>query len=116
VRSFTWCKSVEESFAGIAIPGVVGVFLFRIEPVQSEVDSWLWVVVGDLPPAYLVVDDAPNPPCALKAYIDEMQRWVDAVKAGGSLEDVIPVNVTPTIEHARMLEQRLRFLAEEIVG
>ena len=46
------------------IGGVVAVFLFRIDG-PPEVDPLLWVVVGDLPTAYLVTDDAPSPAIAL---------------------------------------------------
>ncbi|HEU4868599.1 MAG TPA: hypothetical protein VFV09_12845, partial [Actinomycetota bacterium] len=57
VSSFQWCQSITESFASeVAIGGVVAVFLLRIEPGSPEVDDHLWVVVGDLPPAYLVTD------------------------------------------------------------
>jgi len=34
----------------------------------------LWVVGGDLPPAYLVTDDAHDPAAARRANTDEMSR------------------------------------------
>lgn len=54
LRSFAWCLGIEEAFLGIGIPGVVAVFLVRIVPAGSNIDEWLWTVVGDVPPAYLV--------------------------------------------------------------
>src|SRR5689334_387913 len=53
-----WCKKVGEGYLAWAIAGVVGVFLFRLIPTRDDVDETLWVVVGDLPPAYLVCDNA----------------------------------------------------------
>jgi hypothetical protein len=115
LSSFRWCTSVVESFVGLAVAGVIGVFLFRIRPAEPDVDEWLWVVVGDVPPAYLVVDDAPSPTAALEAYISEMQQWVDAVKAGAPTDELIPVNVPATREFADMLESRLQFLQQRVL-
>ena len=123
LSSFEWCGEVVECHVGdIAVGGVVVVLLLRIAPTQQDVDEWLWVIVGDLPPAYLVTDDAPNPAAALDRYIGEMERWVAAVEAGDSFADVIPVE-TPggaeplerTPERADDLARRLRFLDEEIL-
>jgi hypothetical protein len=44
-----------------------------------------------------------------------MTRWVEAVRAGTSLEDVIPVRAEPTLEHAAMLASRLQFIRDEIL-
>lgn len=115
IKSFEWCRGVVESYFGLGVGGVVAVFFFRICPAQGA-DEWLWVVVGDLPPAYLVTDRAPNGACALQAYIREMQAWVDAVRAGQPVDDIIPVNVPATPENAERLESRLRFLRDEILS
>src|SRR5262245_29472793 len=99
LEAFSWCARIREAYLGIAIAGVVGTFLFRIEPVGQGVDEWIWVVVGDLPPAYIALENAPNPACALDAYIGEMEKWVAAAKAGESVNDLIPVNVPPTLRN-----------------
>jgi len=98
-----------------AAAGVLGVFQFTIEPVRPDVDDRLWVIVGDLPPAYLVLDNAPSWKEALEGYTEEMQRWVDAVRAGHNLDGIIPVNVAPIPEHADSLDLRLRFIREKII-
>jgi hypothetical protein len=113
---FAWCKEIIESYFGIGVGGVAAVFLFKIVPKGNNVDELLWVIVGDLPPAYLVVDCSPNAACALDNYIGEVQRWVDAVTSGKSVEGVIPVNAAPTIENARQLQTRLDFLEKEILS
>ena len=115
LSQFKWCKAIIQSSLGIGVPGVVGVFLFRIEPTSDDVDDLLWVVVGDLPPAYLVTDEAPNPALALDCYVDEMNKWVEAVKAGKPTTGLIPVNASATLEYAKMLQSRLRFLRREIL-
>ena len=111
-----WCKKVGEGYLAWAIAGVVGVFLFRLIPTRDDVDETLWVVVGDLPPAYLVCDNAADWHQALECYCREMQKWVTAVTRGTSLDSVIPVNAPPTLEYATMLESRLRFIRDRIVN
>jgi hypothetical protein len=116
LKGFGWCRDVLASYSGIAVPGVVGVFLHHIQPTEAQVDDWLWTVVGDLPPAYLVTDEARTPDEALEAYIGEMRTWVDAVRMGQPTEELIPVNVPPTQEYAAMLDSRLRLLEEHLEG
>ena len=115
ISSFRWCREVRERFLAVGVGGVIGVFLFRIEPALPGVDESLWVVVGDLPPAYLVCDSAPNWRGALRCYICEMRKWVEAVQSGGSLSGVIPVRVEPTREHADMLASRLEFIQDHMI-
>lgn len=111
-----WCREVGEGFLGLGIAGVIGIFFFRIVPSEPEVDDSVWVIVGDLPPAYLVCDVAEDWREALCGYVAEMQKWVDAAQAGQSVTDLIPVNVAPTLEHAEMLGSRLQFIREKILA
>lgn len=115
LSAFTWCKRIRECFHGLGIGEVVAVFLFHIEPEDDSVDEWLWVVSGDLPPAYLVIDHSPTPVSALQTYVDEMSEWVKAVGKGEPIDDIIPVNVSATPENAKRLQKRLDFLVNEII-
>lgn len=115
LEGFGWCSGVRALYGGMAVPGIVAVFFAEITPGEAGVDQTLWVVVGDLPPAYLVVDRAPNSKAALTIYIENMRRWVDAVRAGEPTRGLIPVNAEATTESADMLASRLDFLEREIV-
>ncbi len=115
ISNFAWCRSVREAYFGDGYGGIVAVFFFHIEPSRPEVDEWLWVVVGDLPSAYLVTDNCKTPSQTLERYIDVMSEWVELAKEGRSSEDVIPVNAPATPESAKMLEGRLTVLREKIV-
>jgi hypothetical protein len=108
-----WYDSLHESYMGMFHPGIVAVFLFRIVP--KDFDEWIWVVVGDLPTAYIVGDDCPNPAAALDGYIGEMEEWIKAVEKGQSVEDLIPVNAPPTLNNAKALKSRMNFLDERIL-
>lgn len=115
IRSFSWCRDLREQYFGNGVGGIVGIFLIRISPASPDVDEWLWAVVGDVPPAYLVLDDAKTPSEALSAYIYEMSRWVDAVENRRSISDLIPVNAPPTRENAAFLDGRLKMLREVLL-
>jgi hypothetical protein len=115
LRCFPWCKSVREAYFGDGYGGILGVFLYRIEPAVRGVDEWLWVVFGDVPPAYLVTDSCKTPSQALEGYIEEMWKWVRLAKRGKSSNNVIPVSVSATPENARNLEKRLKVFREVFV-
>ena len=115
LQSHSWCGDIGEADLGLGIPGIVAVFLIGFKPSKLEVDSKLWVIVGDLPPAYIVLDDSPTPIRALENYVYEMQKWIIAVREGKELSEVIPVNAEPSTENARLLEKRLRFIEKEIL-
>ena len=115
LQSFSWCTEIREGYFGGGFGGIVAVFLFRISPARVEVDEWLWVVVGDLPPAYLVTDVSKTPSQALASYVREMSRWIQVIKWGRRFEDVITVNLAPTWENAVALEDRLKIISEAIV-
>jgi hypothetical protein len=115
IRSFRWCPPISEEYLGFGVGQVFAVFLFRFAKPISETDDCVWVVVGDLPSAYFVVDDAPDPRSAAQVYCVIMQDWINAVLNKTPLEDVYPVKADATAEMAQMLDSRLRFLRETIL-
>lgn len=114
--SHAWCRSITSAHLAWAIAGVVGVFRLKLVPARSDIDDTLWVIVGDLPPSYLVCDEAPSWREALEGYVYEMRRWVHAVRKGEPLTDVIPVNVEPTLSWADELDARLSFITDRILS
>ena len=116
ISSFEWAPPVTEAHMGIGVGGVLAVFLLKFaEGIGVEGDEHLWVVVGDLPSAYLVTDDAVVPVRALEIYCELMSDWAEAVKSESSLDDVFPVEVPVDSEHAEMLLDRIRFIRERII-
>jgi hypothetical protein len=115
IQGFNWCKGIREAYFGGGYGGVLAVILFRIVPSRPEVDEWLWVVVGDLPPAYLVTDVSKSPSQALMSYVREMTKWIQLIKRGRRSDDVIEVNLAPTWENAAALEERLKIIRDAIV-
>lgn len=113
---YDWCSAILAEYVGFVYPGIVGVFLFKIKPSKPGVDEWIWVIVGDLPPAYLTCDGCRNPAAALDGYIGAMNEWVEAAEAGKSVKNLVPVNVPASPKNADMLKVRLKFLDENILS
>ena len=107
LQSHNWCKKITKLYFDCGEAHIFAVFLAEFE---SD------MVVGDIPPAYIDAIDNNTGLEALEAYIDEMQKWVDNVNNRESIEDIIPVNVPPTVEYAEMLAERLQLLREEVLG
>jgi hypothetical protein len=116
INYFNWCEEVREEYVGFIYPGIVAVFLFKIQPAQKNVDEWVWVIVGDVPSAYITCEESPNPATALDAYIGAMQDWVDAAASGLSTKNLIPVDVEATKENAERLRAKLKYLDEKILS
>jgi hypothetical protein len=116
LEQFSWCQEIRRRFFGWGVGGVVAVFLFEITPRDPGVDELLWVVAGDVPPAYLVTDDLSTPREALAGYVELMAEWVSAAREGRSVEDLIPVNVEATPANAERLASRLAFIENEFLS
>ena len=113
-----WCESIKDAFLGIGYEGILAVFLFRIVPEKLySNDSEAWIIVGDIPPAHINPTHAINSACALLSYVGEMNLWVQAIKNNENLQNkyYLPVNVPPTLEYAKLLENRLCFIDKNIL-
>jgi hypothetical protein len=106
---------IRDAHLAFGVGGVIGVFLFAIEPAEAGVDDTLWIVVGDLPPAYLVCDKTPDWRGALHNYIYEMRRWIAAVRSARPLTMSFLLPRQSTTEHADMLESRLDFIQQQLI-
>jgi hypothetical protein len=115
LNGFRWAKGTGRIWVAECIPGVIGLFLVELRPSGEDIDPFVWVVVGDLPPAYLSPVYAKTPKEALEGYIGEMDAWIEAVQAGKLTDELIPVNGAPTQANAEALKSRLQFLESKIL-
>jgi hypothetical protein len=121
LRGHRWCRSIERGFFDRGWAGILAVFFFEIVPGEAA-DRAVWVITGDLPPAYMDVESCPNGAAAIDGYISAMEGWIEAAMEGGPVEGLIPVYyinsfnpMPPTREHAGLLRSRLDFLKERIL-
>ncbi len=115
ISSFSWCEGVLESYFAGGLGGIFAVFFFHIRPSRPEVDPWIWIMVGDIPSAYLPLSDCRSPSEALDTYIEGMSKWIELArqgKTGTAEQGVPPVNVPATPEWAERLRQKLDGLKE----
>jgi hypothetical protein len=115
ITFYSWVSGIKQEYLGFALEGVLFQFLFEISPARADVDKWLWVFVGDVPPAYITCEDARTPYEALDAYVGALEEWVNTAKMGQSVAHLIPVNVPATPDNAALLERRLKFIDEKIL-
>jgi hypothetical protein len=121
LEQFEWCRGLRQLRVGVGIGGVLAVFLARIDP--DDAPEWIWVVVGDLPPAVIDAKDASTPHEALRVYTEDMRLWVHAASRGDPVEHLRPVTTVqgtaeldPDPELAKDLESRLDFIERELLG
>lgn len=116
IEDFDWCVSTKKCWydKDFGIYLKVGVFLFEIEPLNNNVDDFIWIIVGDLPSVYLDKSIKSGKE-ALEQYCELMQEWADNVKSDKSLEECYPVPVDPTIQNAELLSSRLAFVRRELL-
>ena len=112
---FRWCPPIKELYLAKGVGDVVAVFLVQFLTAIAGKDEYLWVIVGDLPSAYLVLDEIKTPSKALERYCELMSDWADAVLQKKSLSTVFPVRAGATEENALALQKRLKFLRERVI-
>jgi hypothetical protein len=118
LQSFRWTPPIAALTLAFGVAPIAALFLAHFErgiEGQGNGDTEVWVVVGDLPSAYFVVEACPQPVEALEVYCELMEDWADNVIAGGDLSASYPVAVEPTIEHAHMLNGRIEFIREKLI-
>jgi hypothetical protein len=112
---YAWCPAIREARLAFGIGGVIALFLVQLEERIAGTDDQLWVVVGDLPSAYFVIDDVPGPQSALDTYCSLMEDWVEAVLSGHELRKSFPVDAKPSQANALALRSRLAFLRQRVL-
>ena len=114
--SHKWCKNVEKGWydEDFSILDKLGVFLFRIEPINSDIDNHIWIISGDLPSVYLDASVETGKE-ALETYCELMSEWVDNVLQDKSSEKCYPVEAEPTKENAELLKKRIAFIRRELL-
>jgi hypothetical protein len=114
ISSFPWCPPIKELMLARGVGRIVAAFLIQFaERIQNR-DEFLWVIVGDLPSAYFVIDHCRTPAQAIQTYCDLMQRWADAVVEHKDLFGIYPVAAQPTADNALLLQKRIQYLRERI--
>lgn len=120
VEHFSWCERVNVVYFDRGFDRVA-VWLVEISPLK-DADPVLWVINGDIPPAYLDTEELPNGAFALKTYVEILKEWVEAVEIGDPVDEMMPVlsnggftPLEPAAEIAEMLRSRLSFIEKKLL-
>lgn len=108
----SWCDSVVDAWYADGVAKTITFHLFRIRTQRPDIPELLWVFYGDVPPAYLPLEDAPTLERAIRLYVEELEEWIRRVRAGEDTSALMPVNGSPTPENADLLERRVRTIRE----
>jgi hypothetical protein len=114
LRSHRWCPEARVAYFGGGVGGIFAVFLCQVKSPSPDVGPWLWAIVGDIPSAYLPLEDAPSPSTVFRSYMDGMTRWVEFArkgKIGGAEDGVPPLTIPSTPQWADKIQGRLNTLA-----
>ena len=115
IQSFSWCPPIKDMYFAYGVGGIVAVFIVEfLQKIQGH-DEELWVVVGDVPSAYLVVEPMDDEAQALERYCELMDQWITAVRNADDLSKVFPVSAEPTVKHADMLRSRIELLRSALI-
>jgi hypothetical protein len=110
ISSFSWCKEVLDSYFGGGVGGIFAVFFFHIRPSRPDVEPWIWIIIGDIPRAYLPLTDCKSPAEVFRTYIRGMSKWVELARNGqrGTPDQgVPPVDLPATPESAEKTNKKL---------
>jgi hypothetical protein len=77
ITSFSWCETVLDWYFCGGFGGIFAIFFFHIRPNRPGIDPWIWILLGDVPAAYLPLTDCRSPEEAFRKYFIAMSKWVD---------------------------------------
>ncbi|MDL2213830.1 hypothetical protein LJC29_07685 [Bacteroides sp. OttesenSCG-928-N06] len=116
LSSFPWCNKILRGWLAKSWGYMLCVFYFEIEPKPLYgADNFLWIIVGDIPPAYIDIESAHNELEALEAYVYLMEEWINTFRQGKSIENCFPINIEPSEKYANMLSKRMEIVKTNFI-
>lgn len=91
----SWLKKILDEFIACKLGDGTYVFLFEIDSYKEDVDRFVWVICGNVPPLYLTTDCCPTPKSVAETYCDLAEQWCDGTlsELDFSVKDVPDDNV-----------------------
>jgi hypothetical protein len=118
----SWCLSVRHSYLCELWEGILAILYFEIEPASTDIDDSVWIIAGDISPAYIDVAICQTVRDALEAYIDVLQDWIDAVLKEESVSEMMPLyvrysmnRIPATPEYANLLQYRVKYIRDKLL-
>ncbi|MEO7312772.1 MAG: hypothetical protein ABIX01_20480 [Chitinophagaceae bacterium] len=116
LNSHNWCDKVVQGWLAASWGYLVCIFFFKIGPsLESNADTEVWVVAGDLPTAYIDIESASSVNEVLEGYVFLMKDWIEHVQNGKPVTECYPISIEPTIEYAGMLSSRIQIIEDDFI-
>jgi hypothetical protein len=115
LNSKHWCPTIRQTYFADGYGGIFALFVARLSEPILETAEWLWIVVGDVPTVYMVLEPEDNARWAADRYCSVIGDWIDAVLGSGNFDDVYPVGLPRTEEEAMRLKHKLDTLRENLI-
>lgn len=115
LQSQKWCEEISEIKYAFGVGGIIVILLVTFKKPVNSNDLRLWVFGGDLPNAYLVLDQTRTVEDALKEYISLMREWCESILHNRSIQENFPVGALPTLENANSLRIRINYIEQNIL-
>ncbi len=115
VSGFKWCPPIRAAYFATGVGKIIALFLFEFDGKIGGTDDRLWVVVGDIPSMYMIVEPGDTPKDILESYCAHMDAWAEAVLVTHDFEGIYPVDAPKTAANAEDLRSRIDFIGREIL-
>jgi len=115
LSSHPWCQNITNGWLFTNLGEVLCIFLYQIENSQSPTDNLIWVIVGDLPPAYIDSKEIGNTRKVVEVYIYLVKDWIEHAENARNMEQCYPLLSGWTEEHVEMLKVRADLLEKSIL-
>ncbi|MBQ9367333.1 MAG: hypothetical protein IJT83_06090 [Victivallales bacterium] len=73
----SWLRTILDEFFACKLGDGTYVFLFEIDSYKDDVDRFVWVIHGNVPPLYLTTDCCLTPKYVAETYCDLAEQWCD---------------------------------------
>lgn len=110
LASQKWCGEIYEGWLFTNIGYALCIFLYRIDKLQSSEDNLVWIVVGDIPPAYLDTYNVESTKEVIENYIELVEDWIENAESGNSFEDCFPFKSDTRKNLLRCSKREFNFL------
>lgn len=121
LMSHKWCTGLQDLRAECFVAPIFALFGAHVT-MDSDRCEGVWVLIGDLPPAYLDRVTSPTARDAFENYLAELEAWVEAARKGLPINDIMPVchansakPIPPTSENTDLVVRRISLIRELIL-
>ncbi len=112
IKQAGWLRSIEVLYGRLQIDPIFALYLVDCSS-NPKMPPYIWVIVGDIPPAFLSTTVNPSAIAAVETYVAELRWWSKTLLEGGDMAECMPIlhadsfrPLPPTPKTATMVGER----------